>query len=81
MIRDIEESEGVVSMMRLGVQDARRWGGAMIGAGIMLAFAMLALDRYELIPVSVSLVAGGPSLIGLALGAKAWQAQAENKGG
>lgn len=78
-VQEDEEAPGVVSMMRRGVRAAIHWGGALTAAGIVLSFGMLALKRYDLIPVAVAMISGGPALIALSLGAKAWQAQAEKK--
>lgn len=77
--KDIEFAPGVVSMMRRMVPKAVRTGQGMIIAGVGLSVGMLWTVHYELLPVAISLVAGGPSLIGAALGFKAWQAHAEAK--
>jgi hypothetical protein len=77
--QDIEESPGVVSMMRKGVKIALGTGRLLIIGAIALSGAMLARDRYELVPVAVAMISGGPALMLGALGAKAWQAQAENR--
>jgi len=77
--KDIEVSPGVVSMMRRMVPKAIRTGqGMLVLAGLTVA-GMLWRDRYELIPVAVALIVGGPGLITGALGFKAWQAQAEER--
>jgi hypothetical protein len=56
------------------------WTGVgLSAAGALLGFLMLILQRYQLVPVAVALISGGPSLIAVALGAKAWQAQAESR--
>jgi len=78
-VGELEESPGVASSMRRNVRAAVRAGKALILGGIGLSAGMLIYDRYELIPVAVAMIAGGPSLILGALGAKAWQAQAENR--
>ena len=80
-VSEFEESPGVISMMRKMVQKAVRTGQAMIGLGTLLSAGMLAAGRYELVPIATALVIGGPSLIGGALGFKAWQAQAEGRTG
>ena len=72
-----EVSPGVKSMYRRLMPGIVRTGKLMVAAGVALSGGMLWLDRYELIPVAVALIVGGPGLIGGALGFKAWQAQAE----
>lgn len=79
-VKDIEESPGVISMMRKLNKSANFYGKIMIVSGIGLSVGMLLKGQYDLIPVSVALIAGGPSLMALGMGAKAWQAQAENRG-
>lgn len=74
---EIEESPGVVSSMRKNLRKAVDAGIGMIVAGILLAFGMLLKEKYDLIPIAVTLISGGPALIAIGLGAKAWQSQAE----
>ncbi len=78
-VSDIEESPGVVSMMRKEVRAAGQDSRFMLIAAAGLSVGMLVVGRYELIPVVTALVIGAPSLRALALGAKAWQAQAEGR--
>jgi len=81
MTGELEEAPGVVSAMRKGLKVARRLGVIMAASGVILSGAILILERYEAIPLALAMITGGPSLIALALGAKAWQAQAESRGG
>jgi hypothetical protein len=78
-VSDIEESPGVVSSMRKNLKTAVRTGVMLAFSGVLLAFAMLLASRYDLVPVSIALITGGPALIGVGLGAKAWQAQGESR--
>ena len=76
---DIEESPGVVSMMRKGVKLVLRTGAGLIAGSFVLSLGMLVFNRFELVPVAVAMVTAGPTMMSIALGAKAWQAQAENR--
>jgi hypothetical protein len=78
-VQDIEESPGVVSLMRKGVKAAISLGRQMVYAGVALSAYMIGTAQYQLIPVALALIAGGPALIAGALGFKAYQAQAENR--
>lgn len=77
-MQDIEESPGVISMMRKGVKSAIKAGWTLIIASFLLSVGMLWKNEFQLIPVVVAMASTGPTLILGALGAKAWQAQAEN---
>lgn len=77
MTREIEESPGVVSSMRVTLRHARRMETLCIVAAIILGIGMLIRDNYVLLPLAVGLVgfgAGGKAVVSTA---KAWQAQAE----
>jgi len=73
-----EVSPGVISMMRVQVRKAVNVGIFLSVAGVALAGALAIIgSRFELVPVALALIAGGPALISTALAWKAWQAQAE----
>lgn len=64
MTKEIEESEGVVSSMRVTLRTGRRAGVAMIAAGVALSFAILALNRgFELVAVAILLISTAPAMI------------------
>lgn len=75
-----EAAPGVVSMMRKGVQAAIRLGQVVTYSAIVLAGVIAWQKTFELIPLVITMLSTGPGLIALALGAKAWQAQAEAQG-
>ena len=72
-----EVSPGVVSMMRKGVQVAYRTGVFMVVCGALISGAMLIPGCRDMGTIAIAFITGGPALITLSLGAKAWQAQAE----
>lgn len=67
-------------MMRKGVKASIRLGSFVTVSAVALVGAVVYTREYELIPVVVTMLSAGPGLIALALGAKAWQSQAENRG-
>lgn len=78
-IQEIEEKPGVISSMRRNVKKAVNTGIIMIFAGILLgAYSAITSKSFELVSFYTLLVTAGAGLISLALGAKAWQSQAEN---
>ena len=79
-VQETEESPGVTSWMRKNGRIALWTGVWLTVAGVLTGVAALLLGRYEMIPVVTAEVAGGPGLIAVALGAKAWQSQAEGRG-
>lgn len=76
---EIEESPGVVSMMRVALKESIRLAKWMLAIAAALCAGMLIRDRYELLPVAVALAAGAPGIVSLGSIAKAWQAQAESR--
>lgn len=76
---EIEESPGVISMMRKAVKATIRAGAFLIISAFALSIGMLIVKQYELVPVAVAMVTAGPTMMSVALGAKAWQAQAEGR--
>jgi hypothetical protein len=77
--QDIEESPGVVSMMRIALKASISLAKIMLAMAFLLCAAMFLTNHYELVTVAVILVTGAPGLVtGLGI-AKAWQSQSENR--
>jgi hypothetical protein len=76
---EIEVSPGVVSFMRKNARKAINLGIVVTVAGVLMGAATMFLKQWEAIPIVVAEITGGQSLIALALGAKAWQSQAEER--
>lgn len=80
MTRDIEESPGVISLMRKSVKKVINVGIVMIACSIgMAGYSLYKNEGYELVPFYTLLVSTGAGMITGALVSKAWQAQAESK--
>jgi predicted Co/Zn/Cd cation transporter (cation efflux family) len=78
-ILDVEQSPGVVSLMRKSVKTVVKVGVIMIIAGILMgSYSTVTEKAFELVSFYSLLVTSGAGMISLALGAKAWQAQGEN---
>ncbi len=78
-VGELEESPGVLSWMRKNARIAIYTGVGLTVAGVLMAAAILVTKRWEAVALATAEIAGGPSLIAVALGAKAWQAQAESR--
>lgn len=76
---EYEESPGVLSMMRVGVAVALRAGAALVAAAVAVSVAVVVRDQAGLASLALGLAASGAGVIGAALGAKGWQAQAESR--
>lgn len=77
---EIEEKPGITSSMRRNVRKAVNTGIIMILSGIALGtYSAVMKKSFELISFYSLLITAGAGLISLALGAKAWQSQSENK--
>jgi hypothetical protein len=77
---EIEEKPGVVSSMRKNVKRAIVTGIIMIISGIALgAYSTIKEKSFEMISFYSLLVTSGAGMISLALGAKAWQSNSENR--
>lgn len=64
MTKEIEESPGNISSMRVTLRATRRVGIFMIISGVILAAAILILNsRFELLPFAIILVTTGPAMI------------------
>jgi uncharacterized membrane protein YjdF len=74
---EIEESPGVISMMRVALKESIKLAKWMLVLAALVCVGMFIRDRYELLPVAVALAAGAPGVVGVGSVAKAWQSQAE----
>jgi ABC-type transport system involved in cytochrome c biogenesis permease component len=77
-VKDIEESAGVVSMMRVVLKESVKIAKWMLIFDAALCAAMLFLSRYELSTVALALAAGAPGMISVGAYAKSQQSKAEN---
>lgn len=75
--KDIEESPGVVSMMRVALKETIGITKWMLAVVVFMFAAMIYTNHYELVTVAWVLAAGVPTVVGSVSIAKAWQAQAE----
>ncbi len=78
-ISEIEESKGVLSNIRITVKSMRRLAWFCVVAGVFLGFAMLLRNRYELVPLALALVIGGPFASAGTSAAKSYQTNNEGK--
>jgi hypothetical protein len=79
MTGEIEESPGVISFMRKNARKAINLGIIVTIAGVITGAYVVFAALWQAIPIIIAEITGGQSLIALALGAKAWQSQAEVK--
>jgi hypothetical protein len=78
--KDIEESPGTVSLMRKMVKQTINVGSIMILWALALATYIIVFGKdVSYIQIVVITITTGPTMIALALGAKALQANAESK--
>ena len=76
--KDIEESPGVLSMMRIALKETiglSKW--MLLVVALMFAWMMFT-NHYELVTVAWVLAAGIPTVVTGVSVAKAWQRQAED---